>query len=169
MIKTITPNKRFSDKGQMLYDFGDEFLVVCPKCSSPGKVVIDRAEVRKIPRTESEKYTYQLFAPRKFYCLHCLHRKTWKGHQIRVGDKTDWYFQYPLQLQIECCGQTLWAYNEKHLEFIKNYVEAKLRARTPNINRSLVSRLPERIKSARNRERILRAIEILKGELNGES
>jgi hypothetical protein len=98
-----------------------------------------------------------------------LHRKTWKGHQIRVGDKTDWYFQYPLQLQIECCGQTLWAYNEKHLEFIKNYVEAKLRARTPNINRSLVSRLPKWIKSARNRERILRAIEILKGELNGES
>lgn len=81
----------------------------------------------------------------------------------------DWYFRLPLWLQIECCGETLWAYNEKHLEFIERYVAAKLRVRTPNTNKSLASRLPQWIKSAKNRNEVLRACEKLKAKLNGNS
>ncbi len=97
------------------------------------------------------------------------HKRQIPQRFLVIGGNFDWYFQEPLWLQTECCGETLWAYNEKHLEFIENYVAAKLRARIPNQNRSLASRLPKWIKSAKNRDEILKAIGKLKEKLNGKS
>jgi hypothetical protein len=85
--------------------------------------------------------------------------------QISIGGNFDWYFGLPLWLQISCCRETLWAYNYKHLEFIENYVSANLRERTPNLNKSVASRLPKWIKSAKNRDEILKAIKKLKSKL----
>ena len=93
----------------------------------------------------------------------------YSGGGIAVGGNFDWYFRFPLWLEISCCGETLWAYNEKHLEFIEKYVAAKLRERVPNINKSLASRLPDWIKRAKNRDEILKAIGKLKEKLNGKS
>jgi hypothetical protein len=82
-----------------------------------------------VPESFSEKPNTQLFSPRKFICLNCPYRDVWNGEQILTGSNVDWYFRLPLWLQISCCGETLWAYNLKHLEIIEQYVSAKLRER----------------------------------------
>lgn len=157
-MQVKSENERFSENGEMIYDFGDEFLVVCPKCSRMAKVVS--------AAVGSEKINAKLFAPRNLICLNCVYRYSWQGGEIGIGASVDWYFRLPLWLQISCCGKTLWAYNEKHLDFLANYVGAKLRERTPNTNKSLASRLPKWIKSAKNRDEILKAIEKLRTKLS---
>jgi len=149
---------RFSDQGETIYDFSEEFLVVCPRCAALAKV---------IPvEPDSKEFARRLFAPRRLICSTCVYRDLFNGRTIGLGANVDWYFRQPLWLQISCCGETLWAYNLKHLEFIENYVAAKLRRRTPNINKSMASRLPQWLKSAKNRDEIFRAIAKLKGKLD---
>ena len=67
-------------------------------------------------------------------------------------------------IQIRCCGEMLWAGNLEHLNFIEEYVAAKLRERKPNVNKSLASRLPTWIKEKSNRDKILKAIKKFKNE-----
>lgn len=157
-MEIIIPNNRFSENGELIYDFGDEFLVICPKCAGMAKV---------IPISiGSEKLNAKLFAHRNLICLSCVHRDHWQGGEIGIGASVDWYFRLPLWLQISCCGNTLWAYNQKHLDFLEDYVGAKLRERTPNINRSLASRLPQWIKSAKNRDEVLKCLKRLRTKLS---
>lgn len=154
-------NERFSDNGELTYEFGDEFLVVCPKCESMAKVLPTESK--------TEKWRDSVFLPRKVVCLKCIYQNISDGKSLWIGTSVDWYFRLPLWLQISCCGETLWANNEKHLEFIEDYVGAKLRERKPFVNKSLASRLPNWIKKAKNREEILKAIGKLKEKLNGKS
>lgn len=162
-------SERFLDTGMQIYDFYGEFLVVCPKCASMAKVSIDEAEFAKLPQKKMLKFRNNFYAPRRLVCANCAHFDVWKGTQITVGSNVDWYFRLPLWLEIECCGERLWAYNEKYLELLENYVVAKLRERTKEGRSSFLSKLPKWIKSAKNRDEILRAIEKLKGKLNGKS
>lgn len=170
-------SEKFKDDGARVFDFSDEFLVECPNCQSLARVIV---------RQEKTSDVVPLYASRKLVCGKCGLSKFWHerevlGYQmnkrlksgfnrfVKIGGNFDWYFQQPLWLQTECCGETLWAYNEKHLEFIESYVAARLRERTPNINRSLASRLPKWIKRTKNRDEILKAIRKLKEKLNGKS
>lgn len=154
--------KRFSDDGELIYEFNEEFLVVCPRCAYQAKVV--PLEIG------SDKLNSKLFAPRRLICFNCVYTAEWNGGQIGIGGGRDWYFRLPLWLTIECCGgKILWAYSERHLNFIENYVGASLRERQPHVNKSMASRLPQWIKSAKNRDEILKAIERLWGKLNGKS
>src|SRR5690349_9059622 len=129
-IEITAGDNRFRDSGESIYDFADEFLVACPRCRSMARVV------------PAENETPKLFSPRRLICLKCPHRDIFEGQSIGIGEPVDWYFRLPLWLQISCCGTTLWAYNLKQLEFIEKYVGAKLRERTPNATRSMISRLP---------------------------
>lgn len=169
----IATNERFSDKGEWIDNFSDEFLIVCPKCARMAKgLPVDNSEMLK---------------RRKLICSNCgyckptnisegsgrtasiafSNQRNIKSYLV-IGGAFDWYFQESLWLQTECCGETFWAYNKAHLKFIENYVAATLRPRTPNINSSLASRLPQWIKSAKNRDEILKAIGKLKEKLNGK-
>lgn len=161
MTETVK-KERFLDRGTRIYDFYEEFLVVCPKCARMAKVVIDEAEYAKLPTRKTLKYRNRFFGPRRLYCLSCLHRAAWKGTQIATGGSVDWYFRLPLWLQISCCGEVLWAYNQRHLELLEGYVGAKLRERTKEGRGSFLSKLPKWIKSAKNRDEILKAIAKLK-------
>lgn len=169
-------NKRFRDKNKYIHEFAGEFLIVCPQCAKRAEVVL----AENIDFNPSN----HLFIQRKLICSNCGYskRKNHKGvasilfstqkdvsSYVVIGGNFDWYFQQSLWLQGECCGETLWAYNEKHLKFIENYVSAKLRERFPNKNSSLASRLPQWIKSAKNRDEILKTIAKLKEKLNGKS
>jgi hypothetical protein len=147
--------ERFRDKGDTIYSFQDEFLVQCPNCRSC-------AIVRLIDPENAD-----WFAPRRFSCKACGSSKDWsKRREISKPwhDKpVDDYFHYPLWLQVSCCGETLWAYNQLHLDFIEVFVKAELRERKPDkqygwSNRSLFSRLPKWMQSGKNREAILKAI-----------
>jgi len=169
MAEIAGKNERFLDSGTKIYDFYEEFLVVCPKCARMAKVVIDEAEFEKLPTRRLLKFRNNFYAPRRLICLNCVHRDTWKGTQILTGASVDWYFRLPLWLQISCCGETLWAYNQKHLEMLENYVAAKLRERTVRGRNSFLSKLPKWLKSAKNRDEILKAIAKLRGKLNGKS
>ena len=82
-----------------------------------------------------------------------------------AGEARDAYFGLPLWLQTPCCGEVLWAVNPGHLRFLRQYIGAALRERTPNLNRSLASRLPTWMKVAKHRDEVLRGIERLEASL----
>jgi hypothetical protein len=160
MSEYLFEKVRFRDKGELIYDFTDEFLVECPKCDGMAKIVLaEHYPVKKI----------RLFAPRRMVCLNCPHTDSWAGRKTAGGrGATDWYFGRPLWLQTGCCGNTLWAYNTRHLDLLESYVAARLRERKPKV-KSVASRLPNWMKLAKNRPKILRAIGKLKEKLNGKS
>ncbi|MGB4775795.1 MAG: hypothetical protein WBP45_11525, partial [Daejeonella sp.] len=72
-------------------------------------------------------------------------------------------FKLPLWLQAEIKGHLFWAYNRQHLNEIKNYVGSKLRERLIKDYKytTMVEKLPNFIKDAKNREAIIKLIEKL--------
>ncbi len=152
--------QRFRDSGRTIYSFGSVFLVRCPQCAGC-------AEVRATP-TESVQTAGQA----RFVCTHCGSNKTMASRTMTVGAGVDWYFQLPLWLQMSCCGELLWAYNPAHLDYLASYVQADLREEAPERsaaglrNSTLASRLPDWIKSAKNRGEILRGIAKLRATLD---
>lgn len=74
---------------------------------------------------------------------------------------TDPYFGLQLWLQIPLDDNILWAYNYDHLHYLKAYVAAKLREERVVTKYSMTQNLPNFIKLARNRDRVLKAIERL--------
>lgn len=76
----------------------------------------------------------------------------------------DDYFGMPLLLTANFKGHLFWAYNDEHLAELKAFIEAELRERHHLIGRSngsMISRLPLWIKSAKNRDELLKLIEKL--------
>lgn len=69
-----------------------------------------------------------------------------------------------LWLSVPFRGRVLWALNADHLTFLENYVAAGLRETAPG-NGRLASRLPAWIKSAKNRDDIVRALARLRERL----
>jgi hypothetical protein len=149
--------------------FTDEFWVVCPRCSK-------RALVRRSSETR----------PARLACVSCGASRSWVSAtrgvltssrasqwprgQYAVGDAADPYFHLPLWLKISCGNEMLWAYNERHLSFLDEYVRAENRRRTPTVpggprNALLESRLPRWMKLARNRQAVLTAIAKLRTSL----
>ena len=98
-------------------------------------------------------------------CPSCAYHKVCDGTSITTGESVDWYFRLPLWLQVPCCGEVLWAYNERHLIFLEEYVGSFLRERHPNKNRSLASRLPSWMKEAQNRDAVLKCVGKLKQKI----
>ena len=82
-------------------------------------------------------------------------------------------FDAPLWLRADCCGETLWALNEEHLDYIEAYVAETQRNREFSyrpwlrIGRSkgLAGKLPTWMKLAKNRDEVLRTIERLRATL----
>ena len=145
---------RFQDQRKRIDFFEHEFLVRCPHCQSCAVIF------------PTEPQNTDLFSPRRFSCKKCGASKDWSGRIVRRSwrnNPVDIYFQIPLWLQTACCGETLWAYNSSHLEFIEHFVQADLREHKFDdhygwSNKSLVSRLPKWIQSRKNRHAILKAI-----------
>jgi len=95
-------------------------------------------------------------------CTNCGQEKNYDVHYILTyadnKQATDPYFGLQLWLQIPFDDNILWAYNFEHLEYLKKYVGAKLREASIGGKYSLAWKLPNFIKVAKNRERILKAI-----------
>lgn len=123
----------FQDSARRLDDFADEFLVECPRCSKVCVVTIEEA---------ANKLSV-LFLPRKAVCVHCGYLSKWNEKSIaQYTDGRDWYFGLPLWLKVSCCGEVLWAFNERHLDYLEAYIGATIRKEVPNVNSSMASRLP---------------------------
>jgi hypothetical protein len=153
---------RYRDPGLLTADFLSLISVRCPRCHQ-------RASVK--PKVDAQA---GLFDPRRVSCPCCGYSKDWHGRQVGGGSAsapTDWYFHLPLWLQISCCGKLLWAYNRDHLDFIESYVQATWREGLPEQatavfkNKTAASRLPKWIKKAKNRQKILKKIAVLRSTL----
>ena len=144
----------------------DEILVVCPRCLS----------CARITPTRGGKTSYlDCFHPRRFVCEECSLVKEWDGNGLgfdwHADPMRDSYFKLPLSLQTNCRGHVLWAYNERHLLLIEQYIQAKLRESkyVPKRgwhNQSLFSRLPKWMVVAKHRSSLLSAITKLKLRLS---
>lgn len=147
--------KRFRDRGQRNYEFGDSFLVRCPRCQR-------RADVARPADSSDQSFRFdQLFEPRRLTCGHCGYSRERHGTGFGIGrDATDWYFELPLWLQTPCCRRILWAYNEAHLRFLEDYATADLREglSEDHRNTSLASRLPRWMKSAKHRSEVAKGL-----------
>jgi len=162
--------ERFQESGATPADFAGEFLVVCPGCAGCA-LVRDRG-----PAAGDRRVVLS--------CAACGRGDVWtpvgpevvitSGNPARfeqgsvgVGAAVDWYFHLPLWLQMPCCGETLWAWNRAHLEFMERFVSASLRERQQDpehgwSNRSLASRLPKWISKAKNRAAVQAGLAKLK-------
>lgn len=133
----------------------DPVLIVCPKCSSKAVVVPHGEDKVRASCTQCGYTTDKSSNGRSFY---------WYDE-----NPTDGYFGFNLWLKTECIGNSLWAFSNKHLEFLESYVSAKLRERTKDEewgwgNSSLASRLPKWVKSSKNRDALLKALNELKAK-----
>lgn len=147
---------RFHDLGQTLDAFRSAYLVRCPRCG-------ERAQV--VPLAGA---TLADAVARRLVCARCGLTKDRAARVVPSQAQDAWYEQLELWLQTPCCGETLWAYNQDHLDFLEQYVAATLRERThPDgtvlsqtaaRNGTLASRLPAWIKSAKNRDAVLQGI-----------
>lgn len=141
--------ERFTDPQLALDDFLDEILVVCPECGACASV---------LPIGAGKP---SMFAPRRLTCGLCGYNKDWAGKTVKRSadrDGRDEYFRQRLWLQARCLGNTLWAYNHRHLQLLEDFVGATLRQSANANHHGLVTRLPKWIKSAHHRSAILAAI-----------
>lgn len=151
----------------LLYQFAKDILVVCPQCSE--QAIVHTGDFETLRKSQCDI---------KVVCTTCGYNKTLekvsprqepkqkKGNVLIFGGPIDPFFHLPVWLQADFSGQTLWAYNLEHLEFLAEHVGAKLRERNtgPRMNRSIGARLPRWMTAAGNREAVLKAIEKLKGK-----
>lgn len=104
-----------------------------------------------------------VYQTKRFDCQTCKKENTVElDIYKKSGYGEDNYFGMPLLLQAEFKGELFWAYNDKHLAELKRFIGATLRERNHLAgNRSMASRLPFWIKSAKNRDKLLVLIEKL--------
>ncbi|WP_435204554.1 hypothetical protein [Micromonospora sp. bgisy143] len=103
----------------------------------------------------------------RFVVLHCdgCGAATNASYELRPvmvpAALVDNCFGLPLWLQTPCVGHTLWAFNPRHLAYLKEFLRAGLRERHSTANASVVSRLPGWLKQAKHRGEALGAVERL--------
>jgi hypothetical protein len=153
---------RFRDPRSTPYDHLDVILVRCPRCARPARVV-------RAPDARPD-----LFPARRLVCTACGLAKSSDGRSVAFwrsshGPAEDPFFGVPLWLQTATRHGRLWAYGPGHLEEIRRFVAAGLREHAPwyetGRKMTLVARLPAWIKSARNRDEVLRAAGRLRASL----
>ncbi|GAB2817204.1 hypothetical protein GCM10022221_13780 [Actinocorallia aurea] len=131
--------ERYRDGRERIYAFADAVLVGCPGCGGCAVVSI---------------------GGRRLTCPGCAAVKEAPGRTLVYGAPVDPCFRLGLWLRADFRGELLWAYNARHLGVLEAYVGARLRERgTPRSSpMSMVERLPAWIKSARNRDALVREL-----------
>jgi hypothetical protein len=148
---------RFFDAGTK-FNYSGDMLVNCPKCGGVGRI-------RHVEPSGDAGLTWQ------FTCSRCSHRIVSRagGESWRSGNYPyDPYLGLRLHLQVPTRHGVLFAYNEVHLDAIEGFVAAQLRERRRGEfgwSKSSMVRLPAWVKSAKNREVVLRALTRLRHRL----
>ncbi len=118
--------------------------------------------------TQPTKEPYELVMLK---CDACKKEKDYalNWYRYKVDKPTDPYFGLELWLQIDIKDNILWMYNMDHLLYLKDYVAAKLREDDGRHKYSMITNLPQWVKSAKNRALILKKIERLEKEMGKKS
>jgi hypothetical protein len=176
--RRLSGTNRFTDPALYWTAFMDDILVHCPICDGLAhqvpKPAVDTEWAALLPK-------HRRSAERRVVCDRCGVVGARSGGTARRGSTTPTdprarssYSGLPLWLQTRCCGHTLWAYHQDHPDLLRSWIGADLRERgstppTPATGwgrwetETLVERLPEWMKVAKNREQVLAAIETLSG------
>lgn len=110
--------------------------------------------------------TKQPFKASEITCSVCKDTRNYElqWYPYRNEKPTDLYFGFDLWLQTSIKNKVLWVYNIEHLDYLKEYVEAKLREDDSRHKYSMISNLPQWIKSSKNRDLIVKKLDKLKHE-----
>lgn len=156
-----------NEVGNSLLAYSDLFLVQCPKCKGCSKI---STPINALGRGEARVLGHE---SKRFLCEKCgfvkdIHpKRRWDGlwsFNFKLYDEkqgVDWYFGFPLFLQTQCCGHTLWFFNFEHLTHIEEYIQKNIRP-AQLYYLSIESRLPKWMKLSKNRKEILKAIDRLR-------
>lgn len=153
-----------------LYEFINDVLVVCPKCSNQAIVRSNGFSFRDgnndVKVTCSSCGFNKRIDRNPTVVLNpagTRGKKISEGKHMIIGVPIDPFFHLSVWIKHDVGDNVLWAYNYRHLEFIRDFIDSKLRERNGgNLNRSLGSRLPRWMTSSANRDAILKAINKLK-------
>ncbi|GGK53723.1 hypothetical protein Ppa06_13990 [Planomonospora parontospora subsp. parontospora] len=153
---------RFRDPLVRVDRFADDVLVRCPACDGCAVVLGNLGGPEHAPKTGSGA----LGVRRRLRCGACGSSKDEFTSVSLTGGPVDPFFRLPLWLQADCRGHVLWAYNVRHLDLLESYVAARLRERraVPG-SMSMLARLPKWLKSAKNRDEVLRAVNRMRASL----
>jgi len=142
---------RFNDQNYRLADFQDEVWVVCPSCQR-----------KAIAINHPEQQTARLL------CTHCGLNRTCAtsvnvtGIPASTRQAAHSYFQAELWLQHPFKNEVFWAYNDKHLSYLEQYISARLRQHSNRSHFTLLEKLPKFYHEAKHREDLLKIIQKLR-------
>jgi DNA-directed RNA polymerase subunit RPC12/RpoP len=124
-------------------------------CKTCGSKISNSTEPTKKPYKNSD-----------ITCKVCNSKRTYelKWYRYRKDRTTDPYFGFDLWIQTTIKNNVLWLYNLDHLEYLKAYVTSKLREDNGRHKYSMITNLPQWIKSSKNREVIVKKLNTLKLE-----
>jgi hypothetical protein len=145
----------------------DDVLLVCPRCGgcavstalSPEQRPREGRPLRRVVCTGCG-YTDERAGSMGDWCgcRYCCARG---GSRVSGAERhVDPMFGLFWWLRAECCGgQVFWACNVEHLQVLEGYIGAKLRERgqTPGYV-SMLEKLPTWMKTAKNRDELLKVI-----------
>lgn len=144
------PNCFHSENGRK-ESFSVELKCHCSNCSSEIDV--------KIPNVNEKKSTIAI------KCSNCGETKVYEPRNIEqhwkyqdTGKPSEFYFGLPLWLSDNFKGNDFWAFNYDHLEYLKEYISADLREKNGRTHWTLVEKLPEWMRSAKNRGKLIKLI-----------
>ena len=153
--KLICQNCTYIEKRDELVRYSAIVKRACDNCGNPIDTIIpnNKEKVEELTIPCSHCGQVRTYKPRND-----AYKLAYKGSEIGICDPI---FRLPLWFQTDIKGETFWAYNREHLNEIRSYVSSKLRERQSTTRTTMVERLPNFIKIAKNRNTIVKAIDKL--------
>lgn len=182
---------RFQDQNLTIEDFKKEVHIYCPECHKKAIIKNDKQTLKSFiactncsfRHTEDNRVMELHFSA---YCNTCGEKITYSKHVHEKQDhviircpscktshtfvpKVSEYYsvdqvldKYTFWYSENFKGNRFWAYNKDHLEYIEQYVKADLRERHNRKAGTMVEKLPDFIKSGKNRDDLLKLISTMK-------
>lgn len=152
--KFFMKKTRFTDQNYRLSDFEKEVWVLCPKCHQQAIAALN--DTAKEARLRCVSCGYSKTASK---CVEYA-----EGKYAELKQAAHLYFDAALWLSHSFKGEVFWAYNPKHLQYLEDYISAKLREQKVRTHFTLLEKLPKFYHDAKNREALLKIIKKLKSK-----
>lgn len=133
--------------------FGGLIRVRCPRCASRADVHVQDAEVRLTCGVCGGVQRLSAWPPGEPLPFRAAHAAV-------VSHRLDLWYEAP------CCGETLWALDEVHLDYLARFVASRHRSAefpSPPGCRQLADKFPAWLVAAKYRDEVLRVLARLAG------